>query len=27
VIKLARNQAQNDITVTIGRRPPAQQRK
>ncbi|HSB49167.1 MAG TPA: Do family serine endopeptidase [Burkholderiales bacterium] len=27
VIKLARNQAQNDVTVTIGRRPPAQQRK
>jgi serine protease DegQ len=27
VIKLARNQAQNDITVTIGRRPPAPQRK
>jgi serine protease DegQ len=27
VIKLARNQVQNDITVTIGRRPPAPQRK
>jgi serine protease DegQ len=27
VIKLARNQSQTDVTVTIGRRPPAQQRR